>query len=156
MGVAGACMRIDVAEYDAAWTRVGGNTFKMDDSFFNPHDFGMTPNHYVFFQARRPRPRAPATDLSPAGARYLRMTCNPRPLLPLRTPRAPPALVDSVAPKPAAQPAQICHVVLVLARALACAQRAVVAPAAARQPRRRQRPRPPARRRAAAPRLAQA
>ena len=52
MGVTGACMRIDVAEYDAAWTRVGGNSFKMDDSFFNPHDFGMTPNHYVFFQAR--------------------------------------------------------------------------------------------------------
>ena len=50
MGVAGACMRIDIAEYDEAWRRVGGNSFQMADSFFNPHDFGMTPNHYVFFQ----------------------------------------------------------------------------------------------------------
>ena len=52
MGVAGACMRIDIAEYDEAWRRVGGNSFQMADSFFNPHDFGMTPNHYVFFQVR--------------------------------------------------------------------------------------------------------
>ncbi|KAK9837122.1 hypothetical protein WJX81_004609 [Elliptochloris bilobata] len=50
MTVTGSCMRIDVVEYDEAWKRVGGNAFQMEDSFFNPHDFGMTPNHYVFFQ----------------------------------------------------------------------------------------------------------
>ena len=52
MGATGTCMHIDMVEYDDAWQRVGGNSFKLDKSFFNPHDFGMTPNHYVFFQAR--------------------------------------------------------------------------------------------------------
>ena len=52
MGVLGASMHIEVVEYDEAWRRVGGNSFAMKDSFFNPHDFGMTPSHYVFFQVR--------------------------------------------------------------------------------------------------------
>ena len=52
MGATGTRMHIDMVEYDDAWQRVGGNTFQLDKSFFNPHDFGMTPNHYVFFQAR--------------------------------------------------------------------------------------------------------
>ena len=52
MGATGTRMHIDMVEYDDAWQRVGGNSFQLDKSFFNPHDFGMTPNHYVFFQAR--------------------------------------------------------------------------------------------------------
>ena len=52
MGATGTRMHIDMVEYDDAWRRVGGNSFQLEKSFFNPHDFGMTPNHYVFFQAR--------------------------------------------------------------------------------------------------------
>ena len=52
MGVTGTRMHIDMVEYDDAWKRVAGNSFQLDKSFFNPHDFGMTPNHYVFFQVR--------------------------------------------------------------------------------------------------------
>jgi hypothetical protein len=129
MGVTGACMRIDVAEYDAAWTRVGGNAFKMDDSFFNPHDFGMTPNHYVFFQARRSRPRESAR----ASARSVLCWCRRLPAASERASRARRPLqsrASRMRPHLMRKPA---GVVPDLQQALACAQRAAAAPEAAWQ-----------------------
>lgn len=43
-------MTIDIKEYDPQWNVVGGNSFAMRDCFFNPHDFAITDNYYVFFQ----------------------------------------------------------------------------------------------------------
>ena len=47
-----ADMQISLVEYGADWARLGGAAFTMPHSFFNPHDFAITPSHYIFFQAR--------------------------------------------------------------------------------------------------------
>ena len=46
-------MAINVVEYDSNWERLAGAEFTMQHSFFNPHDFAITPNNYIFFQVRR-------------------------------------------------------------------------------------------------------
>lgn len=46
-------MAIDVVEYNSDWERLSGTQFTMQHSFFNPHDFAITPNNYVFFQVRQ-------------------------------------------------------------------------------------------------------
>lgn len=51
-----ADMRIDVVEFGPGWERLGGASLTMRRSFFNPHDFAITPRHYIFFQVRRPAP----------------------------------------------------------------------------------------------------
>ena len=43
-------MAIDVVEYGSDWEKLGGTRLIMQHSFFNPHDFAVTPNHYIFFQ----------------------------------------------------------------------------------------------------------
>ena len=43
-------MTIDVGEFDEDWQKVAGQSFTMQKSFFNPHDFAISENHYVFFQ----------------------------------------------------------------------------------------------------------
>ena len=48
-----ADMAINVVEYDSNWERLGGAEFTMQHSFFNPHDFAITPNNYIFFQVRQ-------------------------------------------------------------------------------------------------------
>jgi len=48
-----ADMAIDVVEYNSDWERLSGTQFTMQHSFFNPHDFAITPNNYVFFQVRQ-------------------------------------------------------------------------------------------------------
>ena len=47
---AGSEMVIDINEFDKKWQKVAGHTFTMQKSFFNPHDFAVTENYYVFFQ----------------------------------------------------------------------------------------------------------
>ena len=47
---AGSEMVIDINEFDTNWQKVAGHTFTMQKSFFNPHDFAVTENYYVFFQ----------------------------------------------------------------------------------------------------------
>ena len=48
--MAGAEMKIEINEYDREWQKVAGQTFTMQKSFFNPHDFAISKNYYVFFQ----------------------------------------------------------------------------------------------------------
>ena len=48
-----ADMAINVVEYDSNWERLAGTEFTMQHSFFNPHDFAITPNNYIFFQVQR-------------------------------------------------------------------------------------------------------
>lgn len=48
-----ADMAIDVVEYNSNWEKLAGTQFTMQHSFFNPHDFVITPNNYVFFQVRQ-------------------------------------------------------------------------------------------------------
>lgn len=43
-------MVIDINEFDENWQKVAGQSFTMQKSFFNPHDFAVTKNYYVFFQ----------------------------------------------------------------------------------------------------------
>lgn len=43
-------MKIEINEYDREWQKVAGQTFTMQKSFFNPHDFAISKNYYVFFQ----------------------------------------------------------------------------------------------------------
>ena len=45
-------MAIDVVEYGSNWEKLAGTGFTMQHSFFNPHDFAITPDHYIFFQVR--------------------------------------------------------------------------------------------------------
>ena len=45
-----ADMAIDVVEFDSNWEKLSGAQFTMQHSFFNPHDFAVTPNNYLFFQ----------------------------------------------------------------------------------------------------------
>ena len=45
-------MAINIVEYDSNWERLAGTQFTMHHSFFNPHDFAVTPNSYIFFQVR--------------------------------------------------------------------------------------------------------
>ena len=45
-----ADMAINVVEYDSNWERLAGAQFTMQHSFFNPHDFAITPSSYIFFQ----------------------------------------------------------------------------------------------------------
>ena len=46
-------MAINIVEYDSNWERLAGAHFTMQHSFFNPHDFAITPNSYIFFQVRK-------------------------------------------------------------------------------------------------------
>lgn len=46
----GSEMVIDINEFDENWQKVSGQTFAMQKSFFNPHDFAITDNYYIFFQ----------------------------------------------------------------------------------------------------------
>lgn len=46
----GSEMVIDINEFDDNWQKVAGQSFTMQKSFFNPHDFAVTKNYYVFFQ----------------------------------------------------------------------------------------------------------
>lgn len=46
----GAEMIIDINEFDENWQKVAGQSFTMQKSFFNPHDFAVTEHYYVFFQ----------------------------------------------------------------------------------------------------------
>ena len=39
-----ADMQISLVEYDAAWRQLGAARFTMPHSFFNPHDFAITPS----------------------------------------------------------------------------------------------------------------
>ena len=48
-----ADMAINVVEYDSNWERLARTEFTMQHSFFNPHDFAITPNNYIFFQVQR-------------------------------------------------------------------------------------------------------
>ena len=48
--MAGAEMKIEINEYDREWKKVAGQSFTMQKSFFNPHDFAISQNYYVFFQ----------------------------------------------------------------------------------------------------------
>ena len=48
--LSGSEMTIDIGEFDEDWQKVAGQTFTMQKSFFNPHDFAISENHYVFFQ----------------------------------------------------------------------------------------------------------
>ncbi|KAL3146000.1 hypothetical protein ABBQ38_015360 [Trebouxia sp. C0009 RCD-2024] len=48
--MAGSEMKIEINEYDQQWQKVAGQTFTMQKSFFNPHDFAISKNFYVFFQ----------------------------------------------------------------------------------------------------------
>ena len=43
-------MTIDITEFDEQWQKVAGQKFTMQKSFFNPHDFAISKNYYVFFQ----------------------------------------------------------------------------------------------------------
>ena len=43
-------MTIDINEFDENWQKVAGQKFTMHKSFFNPHDFAVSKNYYVFFQ----------------------------------------------------------------------------------------------------------
>ena len=43
-------MKIEINEFDQEWQKVAGQTFTMQKSFFNPHDFAISENYYVFFQ----------------------------------------------------------------------------------------------------------
>ncbi len=45
-------MAIDVVEYGSNWEKLAGTGFTMQHSFFNPHDFAITPDHYIFFQVQ--------------------------------------------------------------------------------------------------------
>ena len=45
-------MAIDVVEYDSKWEKLAGTRFTMQHSFFNPHDFAITPDYYLFFQVQ--------------------------------------------------------------------------------------------------------
>jgi hypothetical protein len=45
-------MAIDVVEYGSKWEKLAGTGFIMQHSFFNPHDFAITPDYYIFFQVR--------------------------------------------------------------------------------------------------------
>lgn len=48
--ITGAEMKIEINEYDPKWQKVAGQTFTMQNAFFNPHDFAVSKNYYVFFQ----------------------------------------------------------------------------------------------------------
>ena len=48
--ITGAEMKIEINEYDPEWQKVAGQTFTMQNAFFNPHDFAVSKNYYVFFQ----------------------------------------------------------------------------------------------------------
>lgn len=48
--IVGAEMKIEINEYDQDWQKVAGQSFTMQKSFFNPHDFAISDNYYVFFQ----------------------------------------------------------------------------------------------------------
>ncbi|KAL0046710.1 hypothetical protein WJX82_008018 [Trebouxia sp. C0006] len=48
--LAGSEMTIDINEFDENWQKVAGQKFTMHKSFFNPHDFAVSKNYYVFFQ----------------------------------------------------------------------------------------------------------
>ncbi|KAL3155783.1 hypothetical protein ABBQ32_012798 [Trebouxia sp. C0010 RCD-2024] len=43
-------MKVEINEYDKEWQKVAGQSFTMQKSFFNPHDFAISRNYYVFFQ----------------------------------------------------------------------------------------------------------
>ena len=43
-------MKIEINEYDQDWQKVAGQSFTMQKSFFNPHDFAISDKYYVFFQ----------------------------------------------------------------------------------------------------------
>ncbi len=62
-------MAINIVEYDSNWERLAGAQFTMQHSFFNPHDFAITPNSYIFFQVWQTRQsygnavtRSPSTE----------------------------------------------------------------------------------------------
>ena len=44
-------MEVEVAEFDQQWQRVAGQTFRMDNTVFVPHDFAVSENYYVFWQS---------------------------------------------------------------------------------------------------------
>ena len=46
----GSEMTIDINEFDENWQKVAGQKFTVHKSFFNPHDFAVSKNYYVFFQ----------------------------------------------------------------------------------------------------------
>ena len=45
-----ADMAIDVVEFGSDWEKLSSVQFTMQHSFFNPHDFAVTPRNYLFFQ----------------------------------------------------------------------------------------------------------
>ena len=45
-----ADMAIDVVEFGSDWEKLSSVQFTMQHSFFNPHDFAVTPHNYLFFQ----------------------------------------------------------------------------------------------------------
>lgn len=50
MTAKGPNLSIEVAEFDASWRRVAKAKLTLPGAAFNPHDFGVSPRHYVFFQ----------------------------------------------------------------------------------------------------------
>lgn len=50
MTATGPNRSIEVAEFDAAWRRVARAKLVLPGAAFNPHDFGVSPHHYVFYQ----------------------------------------------------------------------------------------------------------
>ena len=43
---------MSIAEYDSHWNRLEETKVELKDACFAPHDFGITPKHFVFFQVR--------------------------------------------------------------------------------------------------------
>ena len=41
-----------VAEYDSHWNRLKETQVQLEDACFAPHDFAITPKHFVFFQVQ--------------------------------------------------------------------------------------------------------
>ena len=57
-----ADMAIDVVEFGSDWEKLSSVQFTMQHSFFNPHDFAVTPHNYLFFQVTKnhsPQLRSP-------------------------------------------------------------------------------------------------
>jgi len=52
MTARGPSISIEVAEFDASWRRVARAELTLPGAAFNPHDFGVSPRHYVFFQGQ--------------------------------------------------------------------------------------------------------
>ena len=47
---AGSLLDMRVAEYDSHWNRLKETQVQLEDACFAPHDFAITPKHFVFFQ----------------------------------------------------------------------------------------------------------